>query len=810
MTLMSEQEPAQVLAEVTEKGDPSKGGGEGRGPAAGRVFRTSVRGLVAFVHRTGDLGGRGVFRSPDRLLEGTLGHQKLRRRRGSRFEAEVPVEWRIRREGFELVVAGRVDLLRRDGDPPVVEEVKTVDRHWDGAADPMHIAQARIYAAILCAVNGWESVEVRVTYFALESGRETTIPFRLGAGELRAFLDETVRNYGDWLEREAVRLAARDEAIGRLAFPFGSFRPGQGDLARQVYRAVRDGRGMFIEAPTGLGKTMATLFPAVRALPLLEVGGRVFYATAKTSGRKAAIEALRRLARDVPDLRAIEATAKAAICFCGGRDVRSCPHAIGYHDRNRAAVADLLREGIAARGDVERVAADHRVCPHELTLDASLWCDVVVVDFNHVFDPSARLQRHFGEGGGRHVLLVDEAHNLVERSRGMHSAELVAGDLAVRGATAGGRGSGRARRALGAAREALRRVAATAGPGEDEVLDTLPRELIEACREAKRRLEDFLADQPPGQSLNGWIEPWFALAGWLRAADTFDGTCRLIVRRPAEGAGIFCADPSARLRADLEGLRCAVFFSATLSPVEYFRDLLGGLPDDEFVSTGSPFRSGQLELVVLPIDITFKARASTLGAVARAVAAHLEARPGNHLVFCPSMAYLDDLAGEVRALAGGDRLLIQSPGMDAAARASFLDAFAGPGPVTALAVIGGLFAEGVDLPGGLLTGVTVIGTGMPGLSTEREILRGHFERTLGHGFDYAFFFPGMQKVVQAAGRLIRTDADRGSLLLIDKRFNETRHRRLLPGWWPAPSGGWVRTTADHPVASCGPSASIRA
>lgn len=779
-------------------------GGEG---TAGRVFRTSVRSLVAFVHRSGDLGGSGVFRSPNRMLEGTLGHQRLRRRRGVGWQAEVPVEWRTAGGGVELVVAGRVDLMVPDGTPPVVEEVKTVDRHWDGNADPLHTAQAMVYAAILAEARGWSEVDVRVTYFDLESGLETTFPSKVPSGELGKFLADTVGIHLDWLGREAVRLEGRDGAIARLGFPFGTFRPGQGELARRVYRSVRDGERIFIEAPTGLGKTMATLFPAVRALPLLDGGERIFFATAKTSGRRAAIDALRLLARDVPDLRAIEVTAKQAVCFCGGRDIPMCMHATGYHDRVRAAVADLLQAGVAGRDEVLRVAGAHCVCPHELALDASAWCDVVVVDFNHVFDPSARLQRHFGEGSARHVLLVDEAHNLVERSRDMHSAEIGAGDLVVRGAVAGGRGSGGARRALASAREVLRALVPQAG-GEDVVLEEIPGALPGALREAKGRLESLLGGLAPGVPSTGWIEPWFAIAGWLRAADAFDATCRLILRASTGGAGIFCADPSGRLRSDLAGFRAAVFFSATLSPPGYFRELLGGSPDDPVLSTGSPFSAGQMELVIAPIDTTFHARASTLGAVAREVARHVVERPGNHLVFCPSLAYLGDLEPELAGLLPGRRILVQSPGMDAGARGAFLADFDGGERVTGLAVIGGVFAEGIDLPGGRLTGVTVIGTGLPGLSTERGILRAHFDRTVGGGFDHAFFHPGMQRVVQAAGRLIRTGEDRGSLLLIDKRFEGWRHRRLFPGWWPEPAAGWTRPWADRPVDSAGASGSI--
>jgi DNA excision repair protein ERCC-2 len=688
---------------------------------------------------------------------------------------------------------GRIDGLRATHSPPVVEEIKSVDRFWDGNADPLHLAQLKIYAAILAIQRDWAEVELHLTYLNLETDTETVLPFRLTHTELEAFFEETISVWFEWLELEAHWISLRNESLEKLAFPFQGFRGGQRELARRVYRAIRDRRHLFVEAPTGLGKTMATLFPAAKALPLLGEG-KIFFLTAKTPGRIAAAEAGKHLRRAGAKLRCLTLTAKNRICFTenpNGCDPRVCPYAIGYHDRIRPALRELLEQERLDRETVELIARKHMVCPFELSLDASSWCDIVIGDFNHAFDPSARLQRHFAEGGGRHVILVDEAHNLVDRSRDMHSGTLSPENLEVRPGAVRAKGAAKVRRALESARallvEAVRMPSSNYLPARDyhdgSVFLEIPKDLLSACRDAARALEGLLASLKPGTDLGGWIEPWFALNDWLRAAEAFDDTCRLITHPQEKSATVFCADPSNRLRGDLRALRCAVFFSATLSPMDYFRDLLGGDAGDDSAVFDSPFAPDQMRLRILAADITYKNRATSLDAVANAVARHVQSVPGNHLVFCPSMAYLDDLSAKLQALLPEEVLMTQTSGMPDAERSAFLDSFQPKSRRTALAVLGGIFSEGIDLPGDRLVGVTVIGTGLPRLSLERDILLAHFEEKKGSGFDYAYRFPGMQRVLQAAGRLIRTETDKGSALLVDQRFLEPRHQLLFPSWW---------------------------
>jgi len=757
------------------------------------VFQTSVRELVAFVHRTGGLAGTGAFRASDRALEGGRAHRRVQNRRTGNYEAEVPVEWKAIRRSVDLTLSGRIDGLRATHSPPVVEEIKSVDRFWDGAADPLHLAQLKIYAAILAIQRDWAEVELHLTYLNLETDGETVLPFRLTRAELEEFFEETISVWFDWLELEAHWISLRNTSLEKLEFPFEGFRGGQRELARRVYRAIRDRRHLFVEAPTGLGKTIATLFPAAKALPILGEG-KIFFLTAKTPGRIAAAEAVKHLRRAGAKLRCLTLTAKNRICFTenpNGCDPRLCPYAIGYHDRIRPALRELLEQERLDRETVELIAHKHIVCPFELSLDASSWCDIVIGDFNHAFDPSARLQRHFAEGGGRHVILADEAHNLVDRSRDMHSATLSPLDLEVRPGAVRAKGASKVRSALERARtllvQAVRMPSSNYLPARDyhdgSVFLEIPKDLLSACRDAARALEGLLASLKPGTDLGGWIEPWFALNDWLRAAEEFDDTCRIITRPQEQSVTVFCADPSSRLRGDLRALRCAVLFSATLSPMDYFCDLLGGDSGDDSAVFDSPFAPDQMRLRILAADITYKNRATSLDTVATAVAEHVQSVPGNHLVFCPSMAYLDDLFAKLQSLLPEEVLMTQTPGMPDSERSAFLDSFQPESRRTALAVLGGIFSEGIDLPGERLVGVSVIGTGLPRLSLERDILQAHFEEKKGSGFDYAYRFPGMQRVLQAAGRLIRTETDKGSALLVDQRFLEPRHRVLFPSWW---------------------------
>jgi DNA excision repair protein ERCC-2 len=753
-------------------------------------YDISVRELAEFVHRRGDLGGE-TFRRSNRALEGIKGHKRIQQSRGSDYRPEVPVERSFVKGEVGLRVTGRVDGIV-DGLTPLVEEIKTVEPGWSRQADPVHWAQLRIYAGILALERAWARASLQLTYLELNTHEVFLFREETSREVLIDFLNETVDEWFSWLIPHVEWTRQRNASTEKAPFPFTNFRAGQRELARTVYRAVQNKLNLFVEAPTGMGKTLATLYPAIKALPLI-ADGKVFYVTAKTPGRLAAQDALQKLRDTGVQVRSISLTAKAKICFASdasGCDAATCPFRKGYYDRYKPAMRELLATQRLDSDNISIVARKHQVCPFELSLDVSNWVDVIIGDYNYVFDPIVMLQRYFGEGRAKHVVLIDEAHNLLDRSREMYSASLAADDLSVGTGTREGKTAGKARRALGAARDRLQALMKSASTGVPQAkpyhrgafaAEAVPEAFIETLRALDGAIEAFLVEQSSRETALLWLEPYFAVHRFLQVSEAFDETYRMIIDPGNQSVALFCVDPSKRLAQTLKGLRTTVFFSATLSPLDYFIDLLGGSAESANGCYASPFRSDQMTVRVAPLNISFQERGRSMDSVVEAIRRHLRENPGNNLIYCPSFAYLDQLHQKLTAF--GISSFAQRVGMPESERESFLAKFTNGTGSVGLAVMGGIFAEGIDLPGEQLVGVTVIGVGLPGLSIERDLLVTYFDQNERPGFDYAYRFPGMQRVLQAVGRLIRSEDDQGAALLIDRRFLEPRYESLFPNWW---------------------------
>ena len=751
-------------------------------------YDISVRELAEFVHKKGDLGGESSFRRSNRALEGIKGHKRIQQSRGSDYHPEVSVERSFAKDGVNLRVVGRVDGII-EGLAPLIEEIKTVEPGWSKEADPVHWAQLRIYAGILALEKGWLNASLQLTYLELDTNEVFLFKEEASREALLNFLNETIEEWFAWLIPYVEWISKRNAASEKAPFPFTTFRVGQRELARSVYRAIQGKRSHFVEAPTGLGKTLATLYPAIKALPLIG-DGKVFYVTAKTPGRIAAQDALQKLRDAGVQIRSVTLTAKAKICFvpdASGCDPATCPFLKGYYDRYKPAMRELLAMQKLDRDNISIVAKKHQVCPFELSLDVSNWVDVIIGDYNYAFDPTVMLQRYFGEGRAKHVVLIDEAHNLVDRSREMYSASLAARDISI--AAEVGKTSTKARRSLAAARDGLQALLCSAPTGIPQpkayhrgafAAVAIPQAFIEALRALAGTIEAFLVGSPRDEALP-WLEPYFTVHRFLQVAEIFDETYRLIIDPTNQAVTLFCVDPSKRLAQTLRGLRSAIFFSATLSPIDYFIDVLGGSTESMRAAYASPFRSDQMIVRIAPFDISFQERNRSMDSVVEAIQKHLRENPGNNLIYCPSLAYLEQLHQKLTAL--GVAAFAQRGGMTESERDSFLAKFTNGTGSVGLAVMGGIFAEGIDLPGEQLIGVTVIGVGLPSLSVERDILSAYFDRKEKPGFDYAYRFPGMQRVLQAVGRLIRSEDDQGEALLVDRRFLEARYETLLPSWW---------------------------
>ncbi|MGI6201434.1 MAG: ATP-dependent DNA helicase [Christensenellales bacterium] len=760
-----------------------------------REERVSVHGLLDAALRRGDL--LSGYASMKRLWEGTRGHQRHQGAQGPAYEAEVPLSARFEGELVRLVVEGRADGVYPGPEGAVLEEIKTTGREPEalGPDDaPEHWEQARCYGAMLCRQRGLERLWIKLTYICLPGGQTVSFTRGFEAGALWDFLAGAAGRLLARLEGRERHRRERDRSVQSLPFPFETYRPGQREMAGQVYRAVKGQGTLLVEAPTGIGKTLASLYPALKAMGE-GCAEKIFYLTARTPGRQVAAAAIARMRQGGLVARDIVLSAKDKLCFApeGGCHPARCPYAAGHFDRVDACLERLAALPHIGPEELTEACREHRVCPFETMLDASLSCDVIIGDYNHLFDPRAYLRRYFQDGGGLYAFLIDEAHNLVERGREMFSAALRKADVLalkkrVKADDPGEKRLIRALTGLNAALLALKKrspdqpAAGVEPPGE------LEEPLLRLCDAADAALSR--QRKPPfAPELMAF---YYEALGFARALADYDGERYRTLTDPAGGFSVklFCLDPSQKLAAGLKRGSSAVLFSATLSPVDYYRELIG-VPEAPWMRLASPFDPERLLLLAADrVSTRYADRERTLPEVAGMIAAAYRAKPGNYLAFFPSFAYLSR-AAERLAREEDLPLHIQGKGLSEAERAAYLEAFAPGGRLLGLAVMGGVFGEGVDLAGERLIGVMIVGVGLPQVCLQVDCLRDYFTKRGRRGFDYAYAYPGMRRVLQAMGRVIRDEGDRGIALLIDERFRQSPYRELLgrePGLVASPRG----------------------
>lgn len=755
-----------------------------------------MRNLVEFILRSGDLDNRrGKKADREAMQAGSRLHRKLQRRMGAGYQAEVPLKYQVSMERFDCIVEGRADGIFTEDDLVTVDEIKGVYRQVDLLEEPVgvHKAQAMCYAYIFAVQQGLSKIRVRMTYCNLETEELKYFYFLYDRQELAAWFGKLMEEYEKWAGFQADWRNIRGESIRPLEFPF-PYREGQKELAHGVYRTIARKKRLFIEAPTGVGKTMSAVFPAVKALGE-GLGDKIFYLTAKTITRTAPEDAFEILREKGLRLKSVTLTAKEKLCICQETDCNpeNCPYAAGHYDRVNDAVYELLTKGPDAlnREILLSWAHKHQVCPFEMSLDVSNWTDAVICDYNYVFDPNVRLKRFFAEGvKGEYLFLIDEAHNLVERGREMFSASLCKEDfLELK------------RKVKGRYRKAERS------------LERCNRYLLDLKREcvSYQIHEDVGAFSLMVMSLMGELETlleegmepelqkavqefWFGLRDFLNIFDRLDENYVIYSEISEDGRfrlKLFCVETATNLRECLDKGNSAIFFSATLLPMPYYKHLLGE-EEDYAVYAHSPFsRDRRLVLVGRDVSSRYTRRSRReYERIAEYLKLLSEGRRGNYLLFFPSYKMLlevyeifEELYGENQA-----ECLLQSPGMNEEKREKFLEVFQkeeneGDKSRLGFCVMGGIFSEGIDLKGDALIGAAVIGTGLPQVCHEREILKAFYEERGMDGFAYAYRYPGMNKVLQAAGRVIRTPEDRGIVLLLDERFLNSEYKRLFPLEW---------------------------
>lgn len=759
----------------------------------------SVRQLVEFLLRSGSIDNR--FTGFDRALEGARLHRKLQRaalKEHPDYQAEVALKQNFTCAGVGYTIEGRADgiFTALDG-TTVIEEIKTTALSEERLLErqpPEHWAQGQVYALIYAMQNGLPRIRVQLTYYQIDTEEIFRFENDYTAEELADIVQQLLTEYAPWAKR-AARWRLESRASMRAAsFPFDAFRPGQRAMVREVYRVCTEGGQLLCQAPTGIGKTMSVLFPAIKALGSgpNSPDGPVFYLTARGTTRAAAENALTVLRSHNSNLllRSITLTAKDKICLCESRECtpEACPYANGYFSRIKTALWDALDAHSFTAETLQAYARKHTVCPFEMGLDLSLWSDVIIGDYNYLFDPVVSLKRFF-EGRGQYLFLVDEAHNLPGRARDMHSAMLEKSAFLE------------AKRLLGKPKSSLKNALTRVNDrfiewrhkaeetGEKVIFqkdrdDAFDAALQRLCDPLEKWLDEH---REPNEIHGVLLQLYFDVRGWLRVAETFDD--HFVLQISVYGHEVrltqLCLDPGAFLGQDFSKGHAAVLFSATLAPAAYYKDLCG-LPDARPVALRSPFPRENLGLYCLGhLSTRYKHREESIAPISDALFAMIQAHTGNYLAFFPSYAYLEQVYTHFIEMHPEVAVLKQETSMDESQRADFLAKFEAS-PASSLlgfAVLGGVFGEGVDLAGDRLVGTAVIGPGLPQVNPQQEQLRDYFEETRGSGFDYAYRFPGMNKALQAAGRVIRTPTDKGVVLLIDDRFTAGEYRRLMPPHW---------------------------
>ena len=756
------------------------------------VVELSVRGLVEFVLRCGSIDSR--FAGFDRANEGSRIHRKLQKAAGPNYRAEVRMKGVRVVDGIEYHLDGRADGVIEEENGFVIDEIKTTAAPAEMLTEdfnPLHWAQAKCYAAFFCADNDLRDITVQITYVQVDT--EEIIRHRrvFSSLELENFLTQTLRLYTPWAVFSEERKAQRDGDIAALRFPYPSYREGQYRFAAAVYKTISARGRLFAAAPTGIGKTISTLFPAVKALGEGR-GERIFYLTAKTVTRTAAEKAVADLrgAGGPLRLRAVTLTAKDKICPQAERicTPEACPRANGYFDRvNDALYRFLTQSEHYTREAILSFCEAENLCPFEFALDVSLFCDVIICDYNYLFDPVVSLKRFFAEEGGEHIFLVDEAHNLVDRARDMYSAALnksafVAAKKIV------GKQHKKLSAALTKANSLLLELRKEHA-AERKVLipEGLP-DLNKLLSRVEAAAQEFLEEHREGEAHDEILQLFFDVRFFLRIAELYDEhfTTVLTASGSELHVQLLCLDAAPFVDASLSLGRAAVLFSATLFPTEYFLRTLGCEDKAKRIFLTSPFPQSNLCLLAADaVSTRYADRERTLGEVCGMIAETVRARAGHYLIFFPSYAYLRQAEAHLTDHFADMPLLVQKSGMTEDERDAFLAQFAGAPDETlaALCVLGGVFSEGIDLAGEQLIGSVIVGVGLPQIGPELDALRNYYDGTCGAGFEYAYQFPGMNKVLQAAGRVIRTESDRGVVVLIDDRYRRADYRALMPPHW---------------------------
>lgn len=756
------------------------------------IVRISVRNLVEFILRNGDLVSGSGTSDKEAMLKGSRLHRKIQKQMGSHYQPEVSLKKDTEYDDLILRVEGRADGIFLQDEQFCIDEIKGVYKKLELMEEPVlvHRAQALCYAWIYLDAHDLEKIDIQMTYAHLDT--EVIKRFRetLTRAELKQWYEELTDSYHKWLAYQIEWRKKRNESMENLEFPF-AYRKGQRKMVSGIYHAISKKEQIFIQAPTGVGKTMSAVFPAVRAIGQ-GMAETVFYLTARTITRTVAQDAFEILRDRGLLFKVITITAKEKLCFCDKPecDPEKCPYAKGHYDRINDAVYELwTTEQSFDRETLLRHAQKWQVCPFEMSLDLAIWMDGVICDYNYVFDPNVCLKRFFGENvSGNYLFLIDEAHNLVDRGREMYSASICLNDV-IETRKFVKPYSQKLWKKLGKVKKQMEELRQNCGEWKvEENAGVLPISLLSVQGE----LDQFLEESPAQEVVDGILDFYFEVRDFLNISELVDDNYVVYTAFDENGRfymKLFCVNPAENLQKCLDKGNSTVFFSATLLPLQYYRKMLSTRSENFGMYVESPFEQKKRCLMICrDVSSKYTRRGyEEYRKIAEYIARMSWQKKGNYMVFFPSYCLMEDVyqVYQDEFSVSWVRCISQHASMTELEREEFLEEFTEETEETLVGfcVMGGIFSEGIDLIGDRLIGAAVVGTGLPQVNCEREILKGYYDEKGEQGFDYAYRYPGMNKVLQAAGRVIRTKEDTGAILLMDERFLNRDYRNLFPREW---------------------------
>lgn len=750
------------------------------------TIKLSVRELVEFVYKSGDISTRSM--SADRALEGIKAHKLLQSQMGEDYHKEFYLKREIEFNDILFIIEGRADGIITEETQVTIDEIKStytdlnlIDTDYNIA----HISQAKCYGYIYGLENNLELLNIQLRYYNLDSGRTKSIVQKYTMAELQKFFYDLLNSYLDWAETIISLRKERKETVSNLEFPFNEYRNGQRNFSVAVFRTVKEGKKLFAQAPTGVGKTVSVLFPAIKSLNYIS-NSKIYYLTAKSSTKMIAYNTIKIMSRRGLRLRTTVITAKDKICFMEETkcDPEYCPYARGYYDKLNAPLKYAIKKDcLYDREYIEDIARLYEICPFELSLDLSYMSDVVICDYNYYFDPRVAFQRDDALKNKSDIVLIDEAHNLEDRARNMYSPELVKEEFYD---------------VYKIMKQINKKISSSLSNINKRFLEIKknsdgsfifsdePSDLVNSLRKFVSLAEEFINDKKNDNIPDELIDIYFKSTFFIKISDIADDNfCYYAtISKNKTTVKLFLTDPSEILKEILKSACASIFFSATLTPLKYFRYILGGTDEDYILRIKSPFDDKNLKLMITgDLSMKYAVRDSNIEASCIYINEIISVKKGNYMVFFPSYSFMEKVYDTYKELFDVSDIIVQDKGINEHEQELIIDKFQTQSAVVLFTVVGGVFSEGIDLPLEKLIGAVIIGTGIPQISFERNIIRDFFDNKFNSGYDFSYKYPGFNKVLQSAGRVIRTENDRGVVLLIDSRLCRPTYTELFPEHW---------------------------